>query len=94
MTKSKSVMVTKVITHLLKNTLPVLVIKSGKFFFTTTGTSKNVTIVRCRMSLATIMGLGITQLSYPEIVSWSELVEFFVVKPILSDLAIMCRLRL
>ena len=78
MTKSKSGMVTKVITHLLTDTLPVLVINSafslllldryplpvtfrnryqytssnGKFFFTTA--SRNVTIVRCRMSLVTI----------------------------------------
>ena len=78
MTKSESGMVTKVITHLLTDTLSVLVIKrtfsllplgryllpittrtryqstcsSGKFFFTTT--SRNVTIVRCRMSLVTI----------------------------------------
>ena len=74
-------MVTKVITHQLKDTLPVLVIKSafsllpvgsyllpvttwnrhqstgssGKLFFTTT--SRNVTIVRCRMSLVAILVL-------------------------------------
>ena len=78
-TKSKSGMVTKFITHLLTDTLPVLIIKrafsliplgryllpvttwnrnqstgsSGKFFFTTK--SRNVTIVRCRMSLVTIV---------------------------------------
>ena len=81
MIKSKSGMVTKVVTHLLTDTLPVLVIKggfsllplgkyllpvttwnrykstgsSGKFLFTTT--SRNVTIVRCRMSLVTILVL-------------------------------------
>ena len=81
MTKSKSGMVTKVITHLLTDTLPLLVIKSafsllplgryllpvttqnryqstgssGKFFFATT--SRNVTIVRWRMSLVTILVL-------------------------------------
>ena len=74
MTKSKSDTVAKVITHLLTDTLPVLVIKRafsllslgryllpvttwnryqstgsrGKSLFTTT--SRNVTIVRCRMS--------------------------------------------
>ena len=81
MTKIKSGMVTKVITHLPTDTLPVLIIKSafsllllvryllpvttwnryqftdssGKFSFTTT--SRNATIVRCRMSLVTIMVL-------------------------------------
>ena len=81
MTKYKSGMVTKGITHLLTDTLPVLVIKSAfsllslgryplalttlnryqskdsseKFFFTTI--SRNVTIVRCRMSLVTILVL-------------------------------------
>ena len=81
MTKSESGMVTEVITHLLTDTLPVLVIKSvfsllppgryllpltncnryqstgssGKFFFTTT--SRNVTIVRCRMSAVAILVL-------------------------------------
>ena len=74
-------MVTKVITHLLTDTLPVLVIESVfslltlggyllpvttqnihqstgscvKFFYTTT--SRNVTIVRCRMSLVTLLVL-------------------------------------
>ena len=79
MTKSKSGMVIKVITHLLTDILPLLVIKSvfsllppgryllpvttgnryqstgssRKFFVTTT--SRNITIVRCRMSLVTIL---------------------------------------
>ena len=81
MTKSKSGMVTKCITHLLTDTLPVLLIysafsllplgryllplttlnryqptvSSGKSFLTTT--SRNVTIVTYRMSLATILVL-------------------------------------
>ena len=82
MSKSKSGMVTKVITHLLTDTLPVRLIKStfsllplGRYLlycqsplrtdtnlwvvveilFTTT--SRNVTIVRCRMSLVTILVL-------------------------------------
>ena len=78
MTKSMSGVVTKVITHLLTDTLPVLVIKSvfsllllGRYLFPVTtenryqstgnsrtfsftSTSRNVTIVRCRMSLVTI----------------------------------------
>ena len=88
MTKSKSGMVTKGITHLLTDTLPVLVIKSafsllplgryllpvttqkryqstgssGKFFFTTT--SRNVTIVRCRMSLVTMLVLDFVMIHW------------------------------
>ena len=81
MTKFKSAMVTKGISHLATDTLPVLEIKhafsllplgryllilttldryqptgsSGKFVFTTT--SRNVTIVRCRMSAVAILVL-------------------------------------
>ena len=80
MTKSKSSMVTKVFTHLLTDTSPVLESpfsllplgryllpvttqkryqstgSSRKFFFTTTSRNvTNVTIVRCRMSLVTIL---------------------------------------
>ena len=88
MTKSKSGMVTKVIVHLLTDTLPVLVIKSafsllpldryllpvttqnryrptvssGNFFFTTT--SRNVTIVRCRMSLVTMLLLDFVMIHW------------------------------
>ena len=67
MTKSKSGMFTKVITHLLTNTLPVLVIKktadsSRKFFFTTTST--NVTTVRCRMSLVTMLVLDFVMIHW------------------------------
>ena len=78
-------MVTKVITHLLTDALPVLVIKSafsllplgrcllpvitwnryqssGKFIFTTT--SRNVTFVRCRMSLVTILFLDFVMIHW------------------------------
>ena len=88
MTKSRSGMVTKVITHLLTEILPVLVIKSAfsllplgryllpittqnryqptdsswKFFFTTT--SRNVTIVRYRISLVTILLLDLVMIHW------------------------------
>ena len=96
-TKSKSGMVTKVITHLLTDTLPVLVIESifslqpqgryllpvttrnryqstgsrGKFFFTTT--SRNVTIVRCRMSLVTILVLDFVTFHWVQWIQRSHL---------------------
>ena len=88
MTKSKSSMVTRGITHLATDTLPVLVIQSvfsllplsryplpittpsryqptdssGKLLYTTV--SRNVTFVRCRMSLVTILLLDLVMIHW------------------------------
>ena len=88
MTKSKSSMVTRGITHLATDTLPVLVIQSvfsllplgryplpittpsryqpiacsGKLLYTTI--LRNVTFVRCRMSLVTILLLDLVMIHW------------------------------
>ena len=96
MTKFKSSMVTRGITHLVSDTLPVLVIQSvfsllplgryplpittpsryqprdssGKLLYTTI--SRNVTFVRCRMSLVTILLLDLVMIHWIQKKSFRE----------------------
>ena len=96
MTKSKTSMVTRSITHLPTDTLPVLVIQSvfsllpliryplpittpsryqptdssGKLLYTTI--SRNVTFIRCRMSLITILLLDLVMIHWIQRKSFRE----------------------